>query len=95
MIDAVVGAVIMVVASTSLFFAVEVVEGAIRESGRYPIKKQEKELLSHLKASLQVLNPEADLDNIVEQLIDEPDKFKEQILDLLPIDFQGLNSSAK
>lgn len=95
MIDAVVGAVIMVVASTSLFFAVEVVEGAIRESGRYPIKKHEFDLLSHLKTSLQVLNPEADLESNVEQLIEDPEQFKGQVLDLLPIDFQGLDSNAK
>ena len=43
MLDAIVGAVIMVVASTSLLFAVEVVEDAFREAGGYPVSPDEQE----------------------------------------------------
>ena len=45
MIDAVIGAVIMVVATTSLVFAIEVAEKAFNDSGRYPLHQQETELL--------------------------------------------------
>lgn len=45
MIDAVVGAVIMVVATTSLFLAVEIVEDGFRAAGRYPLSHQEDKLL--------------------------------------------------
>ena len=43
MLDAVVGAVIMVVATTSLFLAVEVAEDAFRAAGRYPLSDDEEE----------------------------------------------------
>ena len=52
MLDAIVGAVIMVVASTSLLFAVEVVEDAFREAGGYPVSPDEQELLDSLGQSL-------------------------------------------
>ena len=52
MLDAVVGAVIMVVATTSLFLAVEVAEDAFRAAGRYPLNKEEKVLLENLDLSL-------------------------------------------
>ena len=42
MLDAIVGAVIMGVASTSLLFAVEVVEDAFREAGGYPVSPDEQ-----------------------------------------------------
>ena len=45
MIDAVVGAVIMVVATTSLVFAIEVAEKAFSDSGRYPLHEKETYLL--------------------------------------------------
>ena len=48
MIDAVVGAVIMVVATTSLFLAVEIVEDGFRAAGRYPLSPQEEKLLESM-----------------------------------------------
>ena len=55
MLDAVVGAVIMVVATTSMLYSIEVAERAFDQAGRYPLNADEKELLR----SLGVLN-EAD-----------------------------------
>ena len=46
MVDAVVGAIIMVVATTSLLLSVEVLEDGFRDAGRYPIKKHEEICLS-------------------------------------------------
>ena len=46
MIDAVVGAVIMVIATTSLLSAVEVIEQAFADAGRQPLSPQEKQLLN-------------------------------------------------
>ena len=43
MVDAVVGSVIMIVAATSLLFAIEVAEQAINQSGRYPLSFEEKQ----------------------------------------------------
>ena len=45
MVDAVVGSVIMVVATTSLFLAVEVSEKAFEEAGRYPLNQDERTVL--------------------------------------------------
>ena len=45
MVDAVVGSVIMVVAATSLLFAVEVSEKAFEEAGRYPLNQDERTVL--------------------------------------------------
>lgn len=52
MLDAVVGAVIMVVATTSLFLAIEVAEDAFRAAGRYPLTDDEELLLKNLDRSL-------------------------------------------
>ena len=52
MLDAVVGAVIMVVATTSLFLAIEVAEDAFRGAGRYPLNDDEEVLLESLDLSL-------------------------------------------
>ena len=49
MIDAVVGAVIMVIATTSLLSAVEVIEKAFSDAGRQPLSSQEKQILVRLK----------------------------------------------
>ena len=51
MLDAVVGAVIMVVATTSLFLAIEVAEDAFRAAGRYPLNDEEELLLKNLDRS--------------------------------------------
>lgn len=53
MLDSVVGAVIMVVATTSLFLAVELAEDAFRASGRYPVNDDEQVLLDNLARSLR------------------------------------------
>ena len=52
MVDAIVGAVIMVVATTSLFLAVEVAEDGFRAAGRYPVSQDEAKLLDALSQSL-------------------------------------------
>ena len=52
MVDAVVGAVIMVVAATSLLLAVEVSEDAFRAAGRYPVNDDEQVVLDELTKSL-------------------------------------------
>ena len=46
MLDAVVGAVIMVVATTSMLYSIEVAERAFDQAGRYPLNADEKEVLS-------------------------------------------------
>ena len=45
MVDAIVGSVIMVVAATSLLYAMEVAERAIDQSGRQPLIQEEIDLL--------------------------------------------------
>lgn len=45
MLDAVVGAVIMVVATTSLLYSIQVAERAFDQAGRYPLNDEEKEML--------------------------------------------------
>ena len=49
MIDAIVGAAIMVVATTSLLLTVEVAEDAFRQAGRYPVNKDEQVVLDALR----------------------------------------------
>ena len=51
MVDAVVGAVIMVVATTSLLFAIEVAEQAFDQAGRYPLNADEKTVLQSVGLS--------------------------------------------
>ena len=53
MVDAVVGAVIMVVATTSLLLAVEVTEDALMSARRYPLNPDELLLLDILAPSLR------------------------------------------
>ena len=48
MLDAVVGAVIMVIATTSLLSAVEVIEKAFADAGRQPLSLGEQSLLERL-----------------------------------------------
>ncbi|MDB4653863.1 hypothetical protein OAE35_03075 [Synechococcus sp. AH-551-E02] len=47
MVDAIVGAVIMVMATTSLIFAIEVAESAFDQAGRYPLNEEERDLLNN------------------------------------------------
>ena len=51
MLDAVVGAVIMVIATTSLLSAVEVIENAFADAGRQPLSLGEQRLLERLGRS--------------------------------------------
>ena len=53
MVDALVGAVIMVVATTSLLLAVEISEDAFRAAGRYPLNDDEQLVLDDLASSLR------------------------------------------
>ena len=47
MLDAVVGAMIMVVATTSLLYSIEVAERAFDQAGRYPLNSDEREVLQN------------------------------------------------
>ena len=58
MLDAVVGAVIMVVATTSLLYSIEVAERAFDQAGRYPLNSDEREVL---RQSVGLDNDEAEL----------------------------------
>ena len=51
MIDAVVGAVIMVVATTSLVYSLEVAQKGFAQAGRYPLNSSEQRLLTDLGLS--------------------------------------------
>lgn len=66
MIDAVVGAVIMVAATTGLVLAVEVGERAISQAGRYPLTQSELEMLrsAGLENPQNLLLLQADLDSL-------------------------------
>ena len=48
MLDALVGSVIMVIATTSLFAAVEVIEKSFADAGRQPLSKREERLLERV-----------------------------------------------
>lgn len=82
MVDAVVGAVIMVVATTSLLLAVEVAEDAFRSAGRYPLNVDEQVLLDGVTRSLR----QQGRDNAsVVQLIDDVET---QVIEQLPRQYQ-------
>ena len=51
MLDAVVGAVIMVVATSSLLYSIEVAEKAFDQAGRYSLNEGERELLQSVGLS--------------------------------------------
>ena len=48
MLDAVVGSVIMVIATSSLFAAVEVIEKGFADAGRQPLSYREEQLLERV-----------------------------------------------
>ena len=56
MLDALLGAVIMVVATTSLLLSIEVAESAFRTAGRESLSHEENSMLSGIKASLPDFN---------------------------------------
>ena len=85
MVDALVGAVIMVVATTSLFLAVEVAEDAFRAAGRYPLNDDEQLVLDDLVSSLR---QKGRASTFVLQLIDD---VADQLTDQLPSQYQQNN----
>ena len=64
MLDAVVGALIVVVATSALVLAIEVAEQSINEAGRQPLNSSEMEILQRSgRSDLDSLNKlQADLD---------------------------------
>ena len=84
MIDAVVGAVIMLIATTSLLSAVEVIEKAFADAGRQPLSPQEEQLLKQMKQV--ILNngeTEVSYESVFENQ-DERTQFWEDSLRTLP-----------
>ena len=51
MLDAVVGAVIMVVVTSSLLYSIEVAEKVFDQAGKYPLSEGERELLQSVGIS--------------------------------------------
>ena len=60
MLDAVVGAVIMVVATTSLLYSIEVAERAFDKAGRYSLNSDEREVLRSVGFDRMKLNCSGD-----------------------------------
>ena len=85
MVDALVGAVIMVVATTSLLLAVEVAEDAFRAAGRYPVNDDEQLVLDDLASSLRQQGRDS---TSVLQLIDD---MEGKLINQLPRKYQQNN----
>ena len=64
MFDAVVGAVIMVVATSSLLYSIEVAEKAFDQAGRYSLNEGERELLQSVGLSSDAEQEKFWLENI-------------------------------
>ena len=64
MLDAVVGAVIMVVATSSLLYSIEVAEKAFDQAGRYSLNEDERELLQRVGLSSGAAQEKFWLENI-------------------------------
>ena len=64
MLDAVVGAVIMVVATSSLLYSIEVAEKAFDQAGRYSLNEGERELLQSVGLSSDADQAKFWLENI-------------------------------
>ena len=82
MLDAIVGAVIMVVASTSLLLAIEVTKDAISASGRYPLNDDELILLDNLAQSLTQQN------RATPAALKKIDEIENEIINKLPTQYQ-------
>ena len=69
MLDAVVGALIMVVATSALVLAIEVAESSISNAGRQPLNPAERELLQRVGHgdTDSILKLEADLEGLPRQ----------------------------
>ena len=64
MLDAVVGAVIRVVATSSLLYSIEVAERAFDQAGRYSLNEDERELLQSVGMSSDAEQEKFWLENI-------------------------------
>ena len=64
MLDALVGAVIMVVATTSLLYSIEVAEKAFSDAGRYPLSVTERKMLEDANIGDPVSQDEFLLNNV-------------------------------
>ena len=64
MLDAVVGAVIMVVATSSLLYSIEVAEKAFDQAGRYSLNEGERKLLQSVGLSSDAEQEKFWLENI-------------------------------
>ena len=64
MLDAVVGAVIMVVATSSLLYSIEVAERAFDQAGQYSLNEGERELLQRVGMSSDAEQEKFWLENI-------------------------------
>ena len=94
MVDAVVGAVIMVVATTSLLMSVEVAEDAFRAAGRYPASEVEDTMLSCLGKSLLDRHEESGDIQMSQQIIsglELIDSLEGAVIDFLPSQYQQNN----
>ena len=77
MVDAVVGAVIMVVATTSLLLAFQVAENAFRTAGESPINKDEQDLFDHLDARYPGSDSmENEINKVKEKLLELPKQYR-------------------
>ena len=68
MVDAIAGAAIMVMATMSLVMAIEVAEKAFHQAGRYPLNRDERELLSCCLSKDEMVLFEKKLGNTLKQM---------------------------
>ena len=81
MLDAVVGAVIMVIATTSLLSAVEVIEKSFADAGRQELSRREQDLLCRVqrREAINIVKPCGD-----DQLGRERVQFHQDSISTLP-----------
>ena len=77
MVDAVVGAVIMFVATTSLLLAFQVAENAFRSAGESSLSKDEQDLLEHLDNRYSGSSSvKQEINNVKEKLFELPKQYR-------------------
>ena len=94
MLDAVVGAVIMLVATTSLFLAVEVAEDAFTSSGRYPVSPDESRLLDDLAQSLLDRHRESrdsQMSDEIDSGLDLIDNIQSSVFEIMPRQYKAID----
>ena len=94
MLDAVVGAAIMLVATTSLFLAVEVAEDAFTSSGRYPVSPDESRLLDDLAQSLldrHRKSGDSQMSDDVDSGLDLIDNIESSIIEIMPRQYNAID----